>query len=56
MIAKSITKARKENKEIIHKQELKKLSEVSLIIVSQNFLLYPNLKNLDEKNKNKVYY
>ena len=41
MIARNITKAREEKVPIIHKLELKKLSDVALEKVSKNFLLYP---------------
>jgi hypothetical protein len=54
MIAYNITKARKENRSIIHKKTLPKLSELALDIVSKNYLLYPDLKNLNETTKNKV--
>jgi hypothetical protein len=54
-IAREITKARQEKREIIHKLEVKKLSDISLDIVAKNFMLYPELKNLDEKSKLKVY-
>jgi hypothetical protein len=54
MIARNITKARQEKKEIIHKLELKKLSEMSINVVAKSFLLYPELKNLDYINKTKV--
>lgn len=55
MIAKTITKARKDKKEIFHKEEIKKLSDISLVIVAENYLLYPELKNLEQKWKIKVY-
>lgn len=54
MIAYNITKARKEQRAIIHKKELPKLSALSLEKVSKNYMLYPDLKNLDENTKNKV--
>jgi hypothetical protein len=53
MIAKKITIARVEKKEI-KKVELKKLSESALKEVSKNFLMYPELKNLDYKYKLRV--
>jgi len=55
MIAHKITQARLENREIIHHIEVKKLSEIALKKVSDNFMLYPTLNNLDEKYKIKVY-
>ena len=55
MIAKTITKARKDKKEIFHREEIKKLSDLSLVIVSKNYLLYPELTNLPQKWKIKVY-
>lgn len=54
MIAYNITKARKEQRAIIHKKELPKLSALSLEKVSKNYTLYPDLKNLDDSTKNKV--
>lgn len=56
MIAKKITVARQEKKEIIHKLELPKLSTVTLIKVASNFMLYPELKGLDDKSKLKVIF
>jgi hypothetical protein len=54
MIAYNITKARKEERSIIHKKELPKLSLLTLEKVSKNYMLYPELKNLQETTKNKV--
>jgi len=54
MIAYHITKARKEERSIIHKKELPKLSTLTLEKVSKNYMLYPELKNLHELTKNKV--
>ena len=54
MIAKKITIARQEKKEIIHKQELTKLSDSALKIVGLNYMLYHDLKGLDHKSKLKV--
>ena len=54
MIAKKITVARQEKKEIIHKLELQKLSSTALNKVAQNYMLYPELKGLDHKSKLKV--
>jgi len=54
MIAYNITKARKEQRAIIHKKELPKLSALSLEKVSKNYMLYPELTNLDQNTKNKV--
>lgn len=55
MIAKKITQARLEKNEIPRKVEIKKLSEDALKKVSENFMLYPDLKNLDYKSKLRVY-
>lgn len=55
MIAYKITKARKDKKPIQHKKELPKLSVMSLDIVANNFNLYPDLKNLEQAYKYKVY-
>ncbi len=54
MIAYNITKARIEQRNIIHKKELPKLSTLTLEKVSKNYMLYPDLNNLDEATKNKV--
>ena len=43
MLAYKITKARLNNEEIIHKPQLKPLSEIALKIVARNFLLYKTL-------------
>ena len=55
MLAYKITKARLNNEEIIHKPQLKPLSEIALKIVARNFLLYKTLPNLPEEYKKKVY-
>jgi hypothetical protein len=55
MIAYNITKARKEKKELIHKEELKRLSDMALDVVAKNFILYPQLDNLPENYKIKIY-
>lgn len=55
MLAKKITVHRLEKKEIVHKVQLKKLSDIALNVVSANYLLYPELNNLDEKQKLRVY-
>lgn len=54
MISYNITKARNEKRSIIHKKELPKLSAIALEKVSKSYMLYPELKNLDDKIKNKV--
>jgi hypothetical protein len=56
MIAKRITIARQDKKEIIHKLELTKLSDQALDVVAQNYMLYPELKGLDNKTKLKVSF
>ena len=53
-IAELITKSRKENKPIIHKKELPKLQDLALKVVSDNYLIYPELFGLDDRWKNKV--
>ena len=55
MLAAKITRARLRNEPIIHKPELKPLSEIALKTVAANYLLYKDLKGLDEKYKIKVY-
>jgi hypothetical protein len=54
-IAYNITKARKNNAEIKHRDEVPKLSDIALEITARNFLLYPQLEGLDYKWKTKVY-
>ena len=55
MLAYKVTEARVFNKPIIHKPELRPLSEIALKVVSSNFLLYKTLPNLPEQYKEKVY-
>lgn len=55
MLAALITKARINNQKIVHKPELKPLAEIALKVVADNYLLYKELKGLDEKHKIKVY-
>ncbi len=54
MIAKRITIARQEKREIIHKHEMPKLSNTALEKVSLNYLMYSDLTGLDLKSKFKV--
>lgn len=54
MIAYRVTQARIKNEPIIHKPELKTLTEVALKTVSANYLLYKQLEGLDLKFKLKV--
>jgi hypothetical protein len=54
-VAYNITKARHEKKEIKHRDEVLKLSDIALDITSENFLLYPALEGLEYKWKCKVY-
>lgn len=54
MIAYNITKARKEKRTIIHKLELRKLSDMALDVVAKYFLNTPELKCLNEGSKIKV--
>ncbi len=51
MIAKSITQARKENRVLVHKKEIPRLQDIALVLVAENFLLFPELKGLDDSNK-----
>jgi hypothetical protein len=55
MLAKKITLQKIKNLEPKHKFEFRKLSEVALVEVSNNYLLYPELLNLDPKYKLRVY-
>ena len=55
MLAARITKARELNQKIVHKPELKDLSEIALKTVAKNYLLYKTLDGLDYKYKIKVY-
>ena len=54
MLAKKITLQRINHQEPKHKQEFKKLSEIALLEVSNNYLLYPELLNLDPRYKLRV--
>jgi hypothetical protein len=54
MIAKRITIARQEKREIIHKQEVTKLSQVALDKLSENYLKFSKLEGLDFNTKLKV--
>ena len=54
MLAKKITLQKINHQESTHKFEFKKLSEIALIEVSNNYLLYPELLNLDPKYKLRV--
>jgi len=54
MLAKKITLQRINHLEPTKKVEFKKLSEIALIEVSKNYLLYPELNNLDPKYKLRV--
>jgi hypothetical protein len=54
-IAYRITKAKQEKKELIHKEELKKLSDMALDIAADNFILYPELTGLPNSYKIKIY-
>jgi hypothetical protein len=56
MLAKKITLLRINHLEPTHKQEFKKLSEIALLEVSNNYLLYPELLNLDPRYKLRVNY
>ena len=55
MLAKRITNARNLHQKIIHKPELKPLSEIALKTVADNYLLYKTLPDLPTEYKNKVY-
>ena len=55
MLAAKITKARELGQKIVHKPELKDLSEIALKTVANNYLLYKKLEGLDFKYKIKVY-
>lgn len=55
MLAERITIARKTGKKIVHKPELKALSEIALQAVADNYLLYKTLDGLEDFYKNKVY-
>ena len=55
MLAAKITKARELGIKIVHKPELKDLSEIALKTVAKNYLLYKQLDGLDFKYKIKVY-
>ena len=54
MLAKKITLLKINHLEPSHKLEFKKLSEIALVEVSKNYLLYPELLNLDPKYKLRV--
>lgn len=54
MLAKKITLQRINNLEPTQKVEFIKLSEIALMEVSKNYLLYPELKNLDQRYKLRV--
>jgi len=56
MLAKKITLQRINHLEPTFKQEFKKLSEIALIEVSNNYLLYPELLNLDPRYKLRVNF
>jgi hypothetical protein len=56
MLAKKITLQRINNLEPTRKVEFRKLSEIALVEVSKNYLLYPELKNLDHKYKLRVKF
>lgn len=55
MLAKKITEYRMKNEPIIHRLELKKLSEIALEKVAKYFIHFRELENLDEKYRVKVY-